>query len=45
MRNRTAPPTELLVRGTDLGLPLVETLGDIRSHSASRITWHAHDAV
>jgi len=40
--NRKHIPAEQLVRGADLGLPLVETLGAFRSHSASRITWHAH---
>jgi AraC-like DNA-binding protein len=40
--NRNHIPAEQLVHGADLGLPLVETLGAIRSHSASRITWHAH---
>jgi AraC-like DNA-binding protein len=40
--NRKPIPAEQLVHGADLGLPLVETLGAIRSHSASRITWHAH---
>jgi hypothetical protein len=38
-----ARPAELLVAGTDLGLPLIGTLGAIRSHSASRITWHTHE--
>lgn len=36
------PPTELRVRGAEIGLPLVEALSAIRSHSASRITWHKH---
>ena len=43
MRHKKQPPAEMLVRGADLGLPLVETLGAIRSHSASCITWHAHE--
>jgi len=43
MRVEKQAPAELLVRGKDLGLPLVERLGAIRSHSASRITWHAHE--
>ncbi len=43
MRDKKQPPAELLVSGADLDLPLVETLGDIRSHSASRITWHVHE--
>ena len=34
--------SERLVRGDEIDLPLVETLGAIRSHNASRITWHSH---
>lgn len=33
---------ERLVRGEEIELPLVETLGSVRSHSASRISWHSH---
>lgn len=33
---------ERQVRGADIGLPLVESVGAIHGLSASRITWHAH---
>lgn len=43
VRDEKHSSAELLVRGADLGLPLVQTLGAIRSHSASRISWHEHE--
>lgn len=33
---------EQRVYGRDLGLPLVHSIGVIRSHSAARLVWHAH---
>ncbi len=35
--------SERLLIGSTLGLPLVTSVGSIRSRSASRITWHHHD--
>ncbi len=34
---------ETYTPGSDLGLKLVNRVTSIRSHSASRITWHSHD--
>ncbi len=28
--------------GSDLGLPLIQRVSNVRCHSASRITWHSH---
>jgi len=42
MPTAKSPPAEHRVRGVDIGLPLVEAISAIRSHSASRITWHKH---
>jgi AraC-like DNA-binding protein/mannose-6-phosphate isomerase-like protein (cupin superfamily) len=42
MRSAVTPNEEHRVRGSRIGLPLVETLGAIRSHRASRIAWHSH---
>lgn len=33
---------EQRVYGRDIGLPLVHSIGAIRSHSAARLIWHAH---
>ncbi|HEY1067078.1 MAG TPA: AraC family transcriptional regulator [Pirellulales bacterium] len=43
MSRRERAVAELRVRGAEIGLPLVETLGTIRSHSASRVAWHTHE--
>lgn len=34
---------ESVIRGTQIGLPMVKTIGTIHSLSASRITWHSHE--
>ena len=34
---------ETFLTGSDLGLPLMSRVTSIRSHSASRITWHSHE--
>lgn len=36
------PPPEHRVLGADIALPLLEGVSAIRSHSASRSTWHQH---
>jgi AraC-like DNA-binding protein len=43
VRRRYPPFHERLLAGRDLDLPLVGTLGVVRSHSAVRIPWHHHD--
>jgi AraC-like DNA-binding protein len=42
MRAVKSPAIEHRVRGADFGLPLIEAVSAIRSHAASRITWHKH---
>ncbi len=39
------PPDEIAVSGHSLALPLVERISVIRSHLASRISWHAHQRL
>ncbi len=41
-RTAALKTSERILRGSELRLPLVESLGAIHSRSASRITWHAH---
>jgi AraC-like DNA-binding protein/mannose-6-phosphate isomerase-like protein (cupin superfamily) len=43
VRRRHPPFHERLLAGDDFDLPLVGTLGVVRSHSAVRIPWHQHD--
>lgn len=42
MRATQPSAAEHLVSGTELNLPLVEAVSAIRSHNASRISWHKH---
>ena len=35
---------EVKIRGSDIGLPLVDFIGTVHSYSASRNTWHAHNS-
>jgi hypothetical protein len=39
----SAPPPEHRVTGEAIELPLIDAVSAIRSHSASRITWHKHE--
>lgn len=40
--DQTDPQAERIVRGREIGLPLVERVSAVRSQNARRITWHAH---
>src|SRR5262245_24842147 len=42
-RPATATAAEQTITGSELELPLVKRVAVVRSQSASRITWHAHD--
>ena len=44
MTHRRSTPVERILPGRALQLPLVDSLGSLRSRSASRITWHRHAA-
>lgn len=44
MAERSNIPVERILPGRALQLPLVDSLGSLRSRSASRITWHQHAA-
>ena len=35
---------EVKMRGSDIGLPLVDFIGTVHSYSASRNTWHSHNS-
>ncbi len=42
---KTRAPAEHPLSGSEIGLPLVKSVGSIRSRSAQRIAWHGHDGV
>jgi AraC-like DNA-binding protein len=44
MTHGSSTPVERILAGRALRLPLVDSLGSLRSRSASRITWHQHAA-
>jgi AraC-like DNA-binding protein/quercetin dioxygenase-like cupin family protein len=41
--HRPSVPTEIVLQGSTLKLPLLDRIGAISSQSASRISWHQHD--
>jgi len=45
MNRMPTPQAEQRVYGHDIGLPLVYSIGAIRSHSAAKLGWHAHPWV